>query len=203
MKPHAAAQTNEFDPTVWVDAHGDYLFSFALARVRDESVAEDLVQETLLAAIQARKTFDQRSSERTWLSGILKHKVIDHFRRSCREVELSDEEDTDLSAYDHMFQTEGRGKGHWTAVSKPFAWEETPESVLEHAEFRGILSTCLGKLPERVANVFALREFDGYDSDEICAFLEITPSNLWVMLHRARLHLRRCIDFNWFGKVRH
>ncbi|MBK8809479.1 MAG: sigma-70 family RNA polymerase sigma factor [Acidobacteria bacterium] len=200
--PQTAATTDRFDPTVWVDEHGDYLFSFALARVRNETVAEDLVQETLLAAIQARKTFDQRSSERTWLSGILKHKVIDHFRRSYRDVELSDEEDTDLSAYDHLYQSEGRGKGHWTAMSKPDTWEQTPEAVMEHAEFRGILSTCLGNLPDRVANAFALREFDGYDSDEICALLEITPNNLWVMLHRARLHLRRCLDHNWFGKVR-
>lgn len=202
MNPIQADKTDEFDPTAWVDLHGDYLFKFAVSRVRDESLAEDLVQETLLAAMQSRRGFAERSTERTWLCGILKHKVIDHFRKRSREVELADD-DLDLSPYDHMFQTDGPGKGHWTAVSKPFAWQEDPEQLLEHTEFREVLSTCVGKLPERVANVFTLREVDGYESEEICEFLEITPNNLWVMLHRARLHLRRCIDFNWFGKVRH
>ena len=200
MKPQMSEQIIEFDPTVWVDAHGDYLFSFAVARVRDESAAEDLVQDTLLAAMQSRNAFDGRSAERTWLCGILKHKIIDHFRKSSREVELTDEE-ADMSAYEHMFQPDGPGIGHWTAIAKPVAWNDTPERVLEHAEFRVTLTNCLGKLPDRIANVFTLRELDGYESDEICEFLNISPNNLWVMMHRARLHLRRCIDLNWFKKV--
>src|SRR5215203_639075 len=107
-----AENVKEFDPTVWVDAHGDYLFSFAFSRVRNEFLAEDLVQDTLLAAMQAKNSFAEKSSERTWLCGILKHKIIDHFRRRSREVELTEEE-ADLSSYDYMFQTEGTGKGHW------------------------------------------------------------------------------------------
>jgi RNA polymerase sigma-70 factor (ECF subfamily) len=185
---------------VWVDDHGDFLFGFALSRVRDRSLAEDLVQETLLAAIQSRNSFEARASERTWLCGILKHKIIDYFRKSSREVGLSPEE-ADMTSYDYLFQSEGPAKGHWTAESKPTVWQTDPEKVLEHSEFRGILSHCLGELPTRIANVFVLREMDGYDATEVCGFLNISPSNLWVMMHRARLHLRRCIDVNWFKKV--
>lgn len=200
MKARMSEQSTEFDPTVWVDAHGDYLFTFAVARVRDAATAEDLVQDTLLAAIQAVGSFDGRSSERTWLCGIMKHKIIDHFRKSSREVELNDEE-SDLSAYEQMFRQEGAAKGHWTAVARPAKWDDSPERVLEHAEFREALTNCLGRLPERVANVFTLRELDGFESEEICESLNISPGNLWVMMHRARLHLRRCIDLNWFKKV--
>ena len=202
MQLQTAENQTTFDATVWVDAHGDYLFAFALSRVRDEFLAEDLVQDTLLAAMQARNSFAKKSSERTWLCGILKHKIIDHFRKSSREVELTEEEG-DMSSYDYLFQTEGAGSGHWTAESKPTIWQENPEQVLEHAEFRGILTHCLSELPGRVANCFTLREMDGYDSNEICDFLHISPNNFWVMMRRARLHLRRCIDNNWFKKVQH
>lgn len=183
----------------WVDAYGDYLYAFAFSRVRDEFLAEDLVQDTLLAAIESKNAFQSKSSEKTWLCGILKHKIVDYYRRSSREVELTDEE-ADMSSYDYLFREEGTWKGHWTAAARPIVWEENPEKVLEHTEFRGILTHCLGELPERVANCFTLREMDGFDAAEICKILGISPNNFWVMMHRARLHLRRCIDFNWFRK---
>ncbi|MEP6901221.1 MAG: sigma-70 family RNA polymerase sigma factor [Actinomycetota bacterium] len=200
MHIQTAENIKELDPTVWVDRHGDYLYSFALSRVRDESAAEDLVQETLLAAMQSN-SFQAKSSEKTWLCGILKHKIIDHFRKSSREVELSDEE-VDLSSYDYLFREEGVWKGHWSAEARPAVWAENPEKVLEHTEFRGILSHCLGELPERVGNCFTLREMDGLHASEICKILGISTNNFWVMMHRARLHLRRCIDFNWFREGR-
>jgi RNA polymerase sigma-70 factor, ECF subfamily len=195
--------TNEtvFDAGQWVDAHGDFLYSFAFSRTRDQWIAEDLVQDTLLAAMQARNSFAEKSSERTWLCGILKHKILDHFRKSSREVELTDEE-ADLTSYDYLFREEGVWKGHWTAEARPIVWNDNPEQVLEHTEFRGILTHCLGELPGRVANCFTLREMDGFESKEICTILGISPSNFWVMMHRARLHLRRCIDFNWFRKTK-
>jgi RNA polymerase sigma-70 factor (ECF subfamily) len=202
MQTQTAENRKTFDAALWVDAHGDYLFAFALSRVRDEFLAEDLVQETLLAAMQARGSFAEKSSERTWLCGILKHKIIDHFRKSSREVELTADE-SDMSSYDYLFQGDGPGQGHWTAESKPIGWEANPEQLLEHSEFRGILTHCLGELPERVANCFTLREIDGFESHEICDFLNISANNFWVMMHRARLHLRRCIDVNWFRKVQH
>lgn len=200
MQVKQAEKVKESDSTVWVDAHGDFLYSFAFSRVRDRWLAEDLVQDTLLAALAAKNAFESKSSERTWLCGILKHKIIDHFRRSSREVELTDEE-ADMTSYDYLFREEGVWKGHWTAESRPAEWNDDPEKVLEHAEFRGILTHCLGELPERVANCFTLREMDGLDAAEICGILGISPNNFWVMMHRARLHLRRCIDFNWFRKT--
>lgn len=191
----------QINPTAWVDRHGSFLFSFAYSRVRDKSIAEDMVQDTLLAAIQHMDSFEARAAERTWLTGILKHKIIDHYRKSSRETELTDEEE-DMSSYDYLFREDGVWKGHWAAESRPIVWEGNPEAVLEHSEFREILRHCLGELPERVANVFSLREMDGYDAPEICGFLNISQSNFWVMMHRARLHLRRCIDTNWFRKGR-
>lgn len=199
MQPAQQKNKKNSDPAVWIDRHGDYLFSFAMARLRDRSVAEDMVQETLLAAMQAGESFAARSSERTWLCGILKHKIIDHFRKSSREVGLTEEE-ADMSSYDYLFRDEGIWKGHWTAEVRPIVWQDNPEKVLEFAEFRDILSHCLSELPERVANVFTLREMEGMESDEICKTFSISSSNFWVMMHRARLHLRRCIDFNWFRK---
>lgn len=201
MQAKTAENKKTFDLTVWVDRYGDYLFAFAFSRLRDKSLAEDMVQDTLLAAMQSGNSFQGRSSEKTWLCGILKHKVIDHFRKSSREVELTEEE-ADMSGYDYLFRDEGVWKGHWSAESRPIQWNDNPEKVIEHTEFRGILSHCLSELPERVANCFTLREMDGFEAAEICRVLEISPNNFWVMMHRARLHLRRCIDFNWFRKVR-
>jgi RNA polymerase sigma-70 factor (ECF subfamily) len=184
---------------LWLDDHGDYLYAFALSRVRDSTTAEDLVQDTLLAAMQATSAFQSKSSEKTWLCGILKHKIIDYFRRSGREIGMIDD-DADLSDVDHLFRADGDWKDHWTLGARPAVWNVDPEKLLERSEFRTTLSQCLGKLPERVARCFALREMDGFESSEICDILGISPTNYWVIMHRARLHLRRCIDFNWFKK---
>ncbi len=188
-----------FDPVSWVDNFGDYLYGFAYSRVRNESTAEDLVQETLLSAIQSIKSFREDSSEKTWLCGILKHKIIDFYRKSSREVELTTEE-ADMSSYDYLFRDEGIWEGHWTAENSPMVWNENPHGILEKSEFRNTFVGCLMELPERVANAFTLREVDGYAAAEICDFLMISPNNYWVMMHRARLHLRRCIDMNWFRR---
>lgn len=188
-----------FDPVSWVDNFGDYLYGFAYSRVRNEAAAEDLVQETLLAAIQSIKTFRRNSSEKTWLCGILKHKIIDFYRKSSRETELTVEE-ADMSSYDYLFRDEGIWQGHWTEKSRPAVWDENPQGILEQTEFRHAFVGCLTELPERIANVFTLREIDGFEAPEICDLLMISPNNFWVMMHRARLHLRRCIDNNWFKK---
>lgn len=193
-------QKKVFDPTVWVEEYGDYLYSFAFSRVRNEAVAEDIVQETLLAAIQSYDRFSGNSSEKTWLTGILKNKVIDHFRRNSKYGELTNIE-ADMSAYDYLFEREDEWNGHWNDSLAPIDWKTTPETVLEENEFRGILTSCLNELPERISNAFTMREMDGFSCQEICAVLSVSPNNYWVMLHRARLHLRRCIEFNWFRKV--
>lgn len=183
-------ETVRFSTDELVDAHADYLFRFALSRVRDRAVAEDLVQETFLAAIGPSHGFDGNSSVRTWLIGILKHKIIDHFRRTVK-FEFNDGKMTD----DEFFDSNGR----WRADAAPSEWNSTPEELLESRELVSLLDACIAKLPSHLAAIFLLREINGLDADEICELLSISPSNYWVMLHRARLHLRHAIERLWVG----
>lgn len=187
------------DPGVWVDEHGDYLFRYAMVRLRDECLAEDCVQETLLSALQARDSYRGKSTERTWLTGILNHKIIDHFRKHSREVPL-DPSETDLSEFDPLFEREDEFKNHWHDSLSPRTWRRSPDEALQENEFFGVLQNCMSKLPERVATVFLLREMNGLDTDEICETLSLSSSNFWVMMHRARMALRRCIEIKWFMK---
>jgi RNA polymerase sigma-70 factor, ECF subfamily len=193
------------DPGLWVDRHGDYLFKYAMFRLRDVVQAEDVVQETLLAALQAYEKFEGRGAERTWLVGILKHKITDCFRRMSRERAVSELEGEEFEHAELFMQT-GEWVGHWVAAAEPekaaqlgpHEWGMTPEALLEQDEFWKVFSQCLSPLPQRIASAFTLREVDGLTSEEICDVLGITANNLWVMLHRARAHLRRCIEVNWF-----
>lgn len=199
MQVKTAENVKIFDPTGWVDLYGDHLFAFAFSRVRCRATAEDLVRETLLAALAARASVGGESSEKAWLTGILKHKVIGHFRRQSRRVDLSGEE-ADLTAYDYLFADE-TWKDHWTAETMPVEWETTPEREIETGEFGIVLKNCLGELPERIANAFTLHEMDGFDGAKICEILQVSPDNYRVMLHRARTHLRRCLEYDRFRKV--
>jgi RNA polymerase sigma-70 factor (TIGR02943 family) len=181
------------DPAGWVDAHGDSLFRYALIRIRDRSLAEDLVQETLLAAFRGRESFSGRSSERTWLVGILKNKIADHFRRKAREGsrdELFLRENLGAGPFD--------GRGHWK--NGPADWGTDPADRVRQADFLEQLRRCLSDLPASQASAFTLREIDGMTSGEICKILEISETNLWVILHRARMRLRACLETNWFGR---
>lgn len=183
------------DPTAWVDEHGDALFRFALLRVKDTEVAEDLVQETFLSALKGIDRFQGGSSLRTWLIGILKHKIIDHFRKGKPEVLAGD-----LTMHNNETEADrmDRAKEHEHPQLSP--WPGDPDKLLENSEFWGVLVDCLGDLPEVHRRAFALREIDGIKGDEICKILDITSTNLWVILHRARNKLRGCLDANWFGK---
>lgn len=189
------------NPAVWVDQYGDYLYAFALARVRDKAVAEDLVQETFLAALSAANSYSGKSTEKTWLTGILKHKIYDYYRRQQSAVGLTSEE-TDLSGYDYLFERDDEWNGHWNARYAPADWyakSDNPARAIEESEFQMVLSSCLMGLPERIANAFVMREMDGLTSEQVCSLLMISPNNFWVMMHRARLHLRRCVEVNWFN----
>jgi RNA polymerase sigma-70 factor (TIGR02943 family) len=186
------------DPERWVDLHGDYLFKYALSRLRDPARAEDLVQETFLAALRGGMSFQGRSAEKSWLVGILKNKICDHFRTAGRETSF-----TDLEFYsageDGHFIPEGLFAGGWVPEQGPQEWPN-PGASLDHEVFWQTFRDCSNKLPKNVATVFTLREVDGIASREICALLGISENNLWVMLHRARMALRRCLERNWFGK---
>lgn len=198
VKAQTGKKNTDFDATVWVNEHGNYLFAYAFSRVRDEATAEDILQETLLSALQSLDSFHHQSTERTWLTGILKHKIVDYFRKSSREGDLTPEE-RDFSTYQYLFNDKF-WNDHWTPELTPLEWHATPEKILEESEFCGVLSHCLGELPKRIANAFTLREMEGFDSTEICGILGISKDNYWTMLHRARLHLRRCLEFGWFRK---
>lgn len=193
-------KTLPVDPNAWVDEHGDFLFRYAVVRLRDEAIAEDCVQETLLSAIQALGSYGGKATERTWLTGILKHKIVDHFRRSVREQPLSDEGSEDGN-FDEFFNRDGRWKDHWHNDFEPVDWRISPEAALEQTEFMTTFQRCLGKLPERVAGVFALRELEGLDTTDVCEVLQVSTANFWVIMHRARMGLRRCMELNWFKKA--
>jgi RNA polymerase sigma-70 factor (ECF subfamily) len=154
-------------------------------------VAEDLVQETFLSALGALKDFQWRSSEKTWLTGILKHKVVDHFRKTAREQPVEDVE-SDPESTDAFFDP----KGNWQI--KPAKWTVNPQRLLEQREFIDVLSSCISKLTERLAHAFVLREINGESVEEICKILNISATNCWVVLHRARMKLRQCLEVDWF-----
>ncbi len=180
------------NPDGWLDEHGDYLFRYAVLRVRSAEVAEDLLQETLLAAFKARATFDGRATERTWLTGILKHKMHDYFRKLGRETSF-----TDLDFMSGELSRQFRN-GFWDHDLGPKDWTPPADRTLENNEFWTVLDACLSKLPDKIGTIFQLREMDGLPGREICEMLQVSESNLWVMLHRARMALRQCLEMNWF-----
>ena len=179
----------------WVEAHADYLLNFGIGQVRDPGVAEDLVQETFLAALKSQNVFSGRSPERTWLVGILRHKLSDHLRKTCRERAVRVEP---LPASD------GDSSDAWDTsvawVHEMAAEATSPSRRLELAEFRANLELALGKLPPRLAQVFQLYEVEERPNQEVCARLNISESNLWVMLHRGRKQLRAQLGGWWFGE---
>jgi RNA polymerase sigma-70 factor (ECF subfamily) len=182
------------DPSRWVDEHGDILYRFALLRVRHPETAEDLVQETLVTAVRSSGRFRGQSSARTWLVGILKHKILDHYRKIGRETPFTDLE----SLRDEL--PEKFADGYWNHDRGPADWGGRADDAVDRREFWQTLQNCLGKLPPRLADVFLLREMDDVAGPEICRTLQISESNLWVMLHRARLALRECLEIHWFGR---
>jgi RNA polymerase sigma-70 factor (TIGR02943 family) len=197
--PQRTPQSQTPDFNAWVDLHGDYLYKYAIFRLRDGSAAEDCVQETFLAALKAYRGFEGRGSERTWLVGILKHKVTDHFRRVTREAPIGETEGEEFE-HNEFFTRTDEWNNHWNNNYAPTDWHATPAELIERSDFWKVLNDCLSPLPERTASAFTLREVDGLTSEQICEALNITANNLWVMLHRARLHLRNCLEINWFTK---
>lgn len=182
-------------PETWLDEHGAALYKYALLHTRDEHRAEEAVQETLLAALQARERFAGAAAVRTWLIGILKHKIIDLFRREARERPL-DDPDPAFAAEAARDDDRFDATGHWR--DQPADWGN-PVEMLERGQFLAILQRCLDALPERLARLFMLREVMEEDTKNICQEMAITPTNLWTMLYRTRMGLRQCLERNWAG----
>lgn len=174
----------------WLSEHGDYLYRYALMRLRDDDLAHDSVQETLLAAWKANKDFRGDSSIRTWLVGILKHKITDQIRKQIRNRRLTEEIESDpTSSY---FDRQGA----W--ANPPQHWPDDPEHLLKDGQFKQVLMSCISKLPGVQREVFSLRELANEDSETICNACDISTTNLHVIMHRARMALRSCLENHWF-----
>jgi RNA polymerase sigma-70 factor (ECF subfamily) len=171
------------DPETWMDLYGDILYRFALSRVKDSMAAEDIVQETFLAALGAYKNFKGHSTLRTWLIAILKNKSVDHIRKKVRE---QGRDKVESLAY--LVGRNFSGQGEWPL--RCCKWPNTPWTLYARKEFMDTLYKCLSKLPGRLAEIFIMREIDGLSTKEICEALNITATNCWVMFHRARRRLQ-------------
>lgn len=178
-------------PEQWLSLHGDVLYRYALARVRDIEIAEDLVQETFLAALKAQTSFAGQASEQTWLIGILKHKMIDYFRKASRERTQEFDEQFINDDNEHYFDQQGNWIVDFSNWSKP-------DQAIQQDQFLLVLQQCIERLPRQLAQLFMLREFDDMKSEEICELLSISSmSNYWVIQSRTRVRLRHCLDINW------
>ncbi len=168
-----------------------HLKKFARLQLRSEASAEDAVQETCLAALQHQDSFRQEADLKTWLIAILKNKIIDIMRAESRTVivPLPDDDDDDLSS---LFNA----RGHWNAEDRPTDLGN-PHDMLEKKQFWEIFELCMTALPEKFARIFSMAEFLGLEAKEICKELSISSSNYWVIMHRARMHLRLCLEKRW------
>lgn len=174
--------------------HRPVLFRYALLQLHNDELADDVVQETLLAAWQSAASFEGKAGYRTWLIGILKHKIADHWRRNPPEVVTSEMEFADCDAEKDDFFT---NDGHW--IDGPSTWHD-PEAALKQQEFWLIYETCQNNLPPKMARVFMLRELVGLEAEEVCREMGMSEANYWVAMHRARLRLRECLEIRWFNQ---
>jgi RNA polymerase sigma-70 factor (ECF subfamily) len=169
------------------------LLAIARLQLRNDAWAEDAVSETLVAALEGARGFAAQSQLKTWVVGILKHKIIDHFRRSRREVSVDAEvEAAEVETFDELFAADGH------RANMPLEWDDPGKSA-ERTQFFDVLQACIDGLPTSLARIFMMREWLEYETAEICKELGITPTNCFVMLYRARMRLRECLEMNWFG----
>ncbi|WP_299617926.1 sigma-70 family RNA polymerase sigma factor [uncultured Tenacibaculum sp.] len=180
------------NPDKWIDSYSDYLYNYAVVRVNSSDTAKDLVQETFFAGLRSAKNFEGKSTERTWLISILKRKIIDYYRKinskkGQAEVRMS-------------FYEDGENEGNWIEERVPQSWSSEAEKNIENEELKTQIDRCIDNLPEKYAIVFRMKTIQEFETEEICKELDITPSNLWVIIHRARTQLRSCMEKNWFNK---
>lgn len=172
----------------WLAQFGDVLYAYALQRVRSSEVAEDLVQETFLAAISNAESFESKSSPETWLIGILRHKLADHYRRKSRYCSLNEIKVTPGEHAPGVDETKESPDSRW----------DSPESAMQQAEFQSVMSRCVDDLPDLVRQAFEFRVLDSLETDEICKLLGISNNNLAARLYRARTYVRDCLSRRWF-----
>lgn len=187
-------------PEKWIDEYGDVLYSYAILRVNNPTNAEDLVQDTFLSALKGIDSFEGRSTIKTWLVSILKRKIIDHYRKkSTSHEKLTADLTSDYNSKISPFEKEGDITGGWKQDRMPQNWSSNTDEKIESEEFHKTLLKCLSFMPPKWAACFSMKIIEEDENDEICKNLEISTSNLWVILHRARLQLRECMEKNWMG----
>ncbi|AYL98845.1 sigma-70 family RNA polymerase sigma factor [Mucilaginibacter celer] len=182
------------DPRKWVDLHSDYLYKYALTRINDTETARELVQDTLLAGLERLDKFEGKSTERTWLTAILKNKVVDVYRKRSSAFIKQPGLETAEHEMDDFFEPDAC---NWKPDHRPQEFGIEQPDCLERKEFKQILQKCMQKLPGLWLSVFTMKHMDEEATDTICADLNITPSNFWVIIHRAKLNLRECLQKHW------
>lgn len=180
---------SSFNPKEWVQKYADTLYAYTMMRVNDKGIAEDIVQETFLSAWKNRASYKGEASEKNWLFAICKNKIIDYYRKKAKSIVSPAEEDT----IDNRFTD----VGHWTKEAGPANWGIDFNETIQTKEFYGILEQCKNKLQQMQQAVFSMKYLEDLDAEEICKVLQITPSNYWVLMHRAKLQLRSCLEKNW------
>ncbi len=182
----------QLNPHTWVDRYADYLFNYAIARISDEEIAKDLVQETFLAGLKSAKNYKGTAAERTWLIAILKRKVIDYYRK------INSKKGKAEIRINYSSGTESDGDWLEEQVADPESILEN--DFLENEELGLAIQECISKLPKKQSAVFTMKTIRGLNTEDICNELGINPSNLWVMVHRARTALMGCLNENWFNR---
>ena len=175
----------------WIDNYADYMYNYAVVRVNDGDLAKDLVQDTFFAGLKSAKNFQGKSTERTWLISILKRKIIDHYRKINSNKGKAE---VRMNFYDN-----GENEGNWLEERVPQSWDNQSEKSIENEELKSQLESCIDALPEKYGMVFRMKTIQEFETEEICKELDITASNLWVIIHRARTQLRKCMEDNWFN----
>jgi len=182
----------QVNPHKWVEHYADYLYAYAITRIRDEEQARDLVQETFLAALERIDKFDGKSTERTWLTAIIKNKIVDVYRKKSSGFFSGDEKKAEQEQQD-FFEDDG----HWTPEYRPAEFAAEDFNPLHNKEFNSILQSCMKKLPGLWLAVFTMKHIGDESTDNICSELKVSASNYWVIIHRTKLNLRACLQKNW------
>lgn len=171
--------------------YSDYLYNYTITRVNDKHIAEDLVQETFISALKGYDSFQSKSKESTWLIAILKNKIIDYYRKKSKQYFQHSLDE--LHSMDDFFNN----KGAWQTDQRPSKWDMDVDKAIELQEFYETLQQCLVRLNDVQRLAFVMKHLDDEDTDDICKELEITATNYWVIIHRAKLQLRKCMETNW------
>ena len=183
----------------WVELYSDRMYSWAFYKTSSKETSEDLVQETFLAALQSFEKFEGRSNPKTWLFAILNNKITDYYRSQIKNPTVNQQqqnEKKDQFLIDSLFDKDRQ----WRKEEQPKSWQDEPENILDNSEFNKVMQNCMGKLPGAWLSAVQLKYLKEKNSEIICQELQISPTNFWQILHRAKLQLRKCLELNWFKK---